>query len=97
MRFNVEAYPPEFRSLEEFEKRYDNMPQETYAWFQGMFHMRLAELYKKRGVEFLNDLREAGIVAGIKYRTVSELMMRLEKAAPGFQRWATLLERGDGR
>jgi hypothetical protein len=97
MRFNVEGYPPEFRSLEEFEKRYGNMPQETYAWFQGMFHMRLAELYKKRGVEFLNDLREAGIVAGIKYRTVSELMMRLEKAAPGFQRWATLLERGDGR
>jgi hypothetical protein len=97
MRFNVEAYPPEFRSLEEFEKRYDNMPQETYAWFQGMFHMRLAELYKKRGVEFLSDLREAGIVAGIKYRTVSELMMRLEKVAPGFQRWATLREGGDGR
>jgi hypothetical protein len=97
MRFNVEAYPPEFRSLEEFEKTYDNMPQETYAWFQGMFHMRLAELYEKRGVEFLNDLREAGIVAGMKYHTASELMMRLEKVAPGFQGWASLLERDDRR
>lgn len=97
MRFNAEAYPPEFQSLEEFEKRYDNMPQETYAWFQGMFHMQLAELYEKRGVEFLNDLRQAGIVAGIKYQAVSELMMRLEKVAPGFQRWATLLERRDKR
>ena len=60
-----------------------------------MFHMRLAELYETRGIEFLNDLREAGIVEGMKYRTASELMMRLEKVAPGFQGWASLLERED--
>jgi hypothetical protein len=44
MRFNVEAYRPEFRSLDVFEKRYDDMSQETYAWFQ-MFHTRLADVY----------------------------------------------------
>ncbi len=61
MRFNVEAYRPEFRSLDVFERRYDDMPQETYAWFQGMFHTRLAEVYEKRGLEFLKDLRAAAL------------------------------------
>lgn len=97
MRFNVEAYPPEFRSLDVFEKRYDDMPQETYAWFQGMFHTRLAEVYEKRGLEFLKDLRAAGVVAGAKYDTASELIARLEKVVPGFKRWATLVEGGPER
>lgn len=92
MRFNVEAYRPEFRSLDLFEKRYDDMPQETYGWFQGMFHTRLAEVYANRGLEFLKDLRAAGLVAGAQYDTASELITRLEKISPGFQRWATLVQ-----
>jgi hypothetical protein len=92
MRFNVEAYRPEFRSLDVFEKRYDEIPQETYGWFQGMFHTRLAEVYENRGLEFLKDLRGAGVVAGAKHDTASELIARLEKIIPGFQRWATLVE-----
>jgi hypothetical protein len=92
MRFNVEAYRPEFRSLDVFERRYDDMPQETYAWFQGMFHTLLVDVYEKRGLEFLNDLRAAGIVAGAKYATASELIARLEKVVPGFERWAALVE-----
>ena len=56
------------------------MPQETYAWFQGMFNTRLAEVYEKRGLEFLKDLRAAGIVAGAKYDVASELIARLEKS-----------------
>jgi len=97
MAFNIEVYSPEFRSLEEFEKRYDGMPQDTYAWFQGMFHVRLVDLYKERGIGFFADLRGAGIVAGAKYQTTSELLTRLDQVAPGFQRWATLLGRGSGR
>jgi hypothetical protein len=92
MRFNVEAYRPEFRSLQTFEKRYGNMPQDTYAWFQGMFHLRLADVYEKRDLEFLRDLQGAGIVAGAKYATAAELIARLEEASPGFRRWGRLLE-----
>jgi hypothetical protein len=92
MRFNVEAYRPQFRSLDTFEKHYDNMPQETYAWFQGMFHMRLAEVYESRGLEFLRDLQGAGIVAGAKQGTAAQLIARLEDVIPGFRRWARLLE-----
>jgi hypothetical protein len=92
MRFNVEVYRPEFRSLDMFQRRYDDMPQETYAWFQGMFHTRLAEVYEKRGLEFLKDLRAAGVVAGAKYDTASALIARLEGVVPGFERWAALVE-----
>jgi hypothetical protein len=97
MRFNVEAFRPEFRSLDLFEKRYDDMPQETYGWFQGMFHARLAEVYEKRGLEFLKDLHAAGVVPGAKYDTAAELIARLEKVVPGFQRWATLVEKQNTR
>jgi hypothetical protein len=73
------------------------MPQETYGWFQGMFHIRLAEVYEKRGLEFLKDLRAAGVVAGATYDTASELIARLEKVVPGFERWATLVEEQNTR
>ena len=96
MRFNVETSRPEFRSLDEFERRYDGMPQETYGWFQGMFHARLAELYEERGLEFLNDLRAAGLITGVKYEMATELISQLEEVVPGFQRWAALLEGRNG-
>ena len=81
-----------FASLDEFERRYADMSQETYAWFQGMFHLRLAEVCSSRGLEFLADLRSADIIAGAKYGTSAELLVRLEVVAAGFQRWAQLVE-----
>jgi hypothetical protein len=57
-----------------------------------MFHTRLADVYEKRGLDFLKDLRAAGVVAGAKYASASELIARLENVGPGFQRWATLVE-----
>ena len=92
MRLNLETLQPSFRSLDEFEKRYDDMPQETYGWFQGMFQMRLAELYEARGLAALNEFRQAGIIEGRTYETPAELLARLEKVTPGFQQWAALVE-----
>ena len=51
MRFNVER-TGRSSAGSSVERRYDDMPEETYAWFQGMFHTRLAEVYEKRGLEF---------------------------------------------
>ena len=88
MRFNIDTGRPEFRTLDEFERRYADLPQETYGWFQGMFHLRLADIYRTHGVAFLPELRAAGITAGIRYDTPADLLARLERIANGFQRWA---------
>jgi hypothetical protein len=61
-----------------------------------MFHARLAELYEERGLEFLNDLRAAGLITGVKYEMATELISHLEEVVPGFQRWAALLEGRNG-
>jgi hypothetical protein len=92
MRFNVDTGRPEFRSLDQFERRYADMSQDTYGWFQGMFHLRLADVYHARGLGFLTGLRTAGITAGVKYETAAERLMRLEGVASGFERWAELVE-----
>jgi hypothetical protein len=92
MRFNIETLQPGFRSLSEFERQYADMSQETYGWFQGMFHLRLAEVYSARGLEFLADLRRAGLTSGAKYETPAELAVRLEAVVAGFQRWVQLVE-----
>ena len=97
MQFNVETRRPDFRSLNEFERQYakvdlGEMSLETFGWFQGMFHVRAAEVHSARGPAFLADLRSAGVTAGAKYETPAELLTRLEAIVPGFQRWAQVLE-----
>jgi hypothetical protein len=97
MQFNIETRQPDFRSLSEFERQYAQVPRggmsmETLGWFQGMFHVRAAEVYSARGLEFLADLRSAGITAGATYDTPVELLTRLEAIVPGFQRWAQWVE-----
>lgn len=92
MRFNAETSQPAFRSLEEFERRYSDMPPETYGWFQAMFHRRLVEVYEARGVKFLEDVRAAGIGSGKKVERVADLIAALDRIVPGFHRWAEFVE-----
>ena len=47
MQRHIESIKPAFRDLESFNARYpDDIPQETYAWYQAMFHQRVADVHK---------------------------------------------------
>jgi hypothetical protein len=47
MQRHIESIKPAFRDLESFNARYpDDIPQETYAWYQAMLHQRVADVHK---------------------------------------------------
>ena len=47
MQRHIESIKPAFRDLESFNARYpDDIPQETYTWYQAMFHQRVADVHK---------------------------------------------------
>jgi hypothetical protein len=89
MQRQIESIKPAFRHLESFNARYpDDIPQETYAWYQAMFHQRVADVHKVSGLKFLTMLRTAGLTADVKYATAADLLKRLEEISPGFEPWA---------
>jgi hypothetical protein len=94
MQRHIESLRPDFRDLDLFNARVDELPMETFGWYQAMVHQRAAEVYKTAGLQFLPALRKAGLTADVKYATAADLLERLEEIAPGFERWArTLAER----
>jgi len=85
---------PKNTTLEDFELLYSDV--DDYGWYQGMFESRIREIYPLRGLQFLRDLkREFPRTAGRSSResgaTIppAQVLERLEKIAPGFQKWAT--------
>ena len=88
MQRHVESIAPAFRDLDTFNARYDDIPLETFAWHQAMFHRRVAEVYQTSGLQFLTALRKTGLTADVKYATAADLLKRLEEICPGFERWA---------
>ena len=89
MQRHIESIKPAFRDLESFNARYpDDIPQETYAWYQAMFHQRVADVQKVSGLKFLTMLRTTGLTADVKYATAVDLLKRLEEISPGFEPWA---------
>jgi len=86
---------PKNTSLEDFERLYSDV--DDYGWYQGMFESRIREIYPQLGLKFLSDLqRELPLTtANIDRKPVAtrmkpaQLLERLEKIAPGFQKWAT--------
>jgi hypothetical protein len=89
MQHHIETVAPAFRDLDSFKARYfDDIPQETYGWYQAMFHQRVAAAHKVSGLKFLTMLRTAGLTADVKYATAADLLKRLEEISPGFERWA---------
>jgi len=85
---------PKNTSLEDFERLYSDV--DDYGWYQGMFEARIREIYPELGLKFLSDLRkqfpqagEADYLAPLERRMKpAELVGRLEKIAPGFEKWA---------
>ncbi len=89
---------PRNTSLEDFERLY--LRVDDYGWYQGMFEVRVRELYPKMGLKFLEDLRRKfpasanlpkeqpanrEAARGISPASVLE---QVEQIAPGFQTWA---------
>ena len=85
---------PKNTSLEDFEHLYNRV--DDYGWYQGMFESRIREIYPELGLKFLTDLRrefpKTGDSRGFPpvgtRMKPEEVLARLEKIAPGFQRWA---------
>ncbi len=75
------AVLPQNTSLEDFEHLYVGV--DDYGWYQGMFEARVREIYPELRLRFLNDLRRE-----FPKMQPPQVVMRLEKLAPGSQRWA---------
>src|SRR5690606_35081128 len=75
-------------------------PQEfarTYAWYQNLLNLRAAALYEEHGLEFLHRVRDRLDWQNAASWTTHELIPVLNDVAPGFQAWASAMERGDAR
>jgi hypothetical protein len=59
-----------------------------------MFYSRVVTVYDTEGLEFFDNLRRAGIVAGVRYKAPAHLLQRLEQISPGFKGWADLMQAG---
>jgi hypothetical protein len=85
---------PKNTSLEDLERLYNRV--DDYGWYQGMFEAGSRELYPALGLKFLSDLRREFpkavnspdfLPVGTRMKP-GEVLTRLEKIAPRFQKWA---------
>jgi hypothetical protein len=89
---------PKNTSLEDFERLYVRV--DDYGWYQGMFEVRVRELYPKMGLKFLEELRRRFPASantskepranGEAANSVSpaSVLEQVEQIAPGFRAWA---------
>jgi hypothetical protein len=98
--FDLLARPSKVRprntSLEDFERLYSRV--DDYGWYQGMFEQRARETYLRLGLKFLRGLKEAFPRSPEQRASEeepfatrmkpAELLGRLDRIAPGFQKWA---------
>lgn len=60
----------------------------TYAWYQYLLNLRVAELYEVHGIGFLRTLRDDLPWDSVDDWTTESLLIRLEEISPGFRGWA---------
>ena len=82
---------PKNTSLADFERLYAGV--DDYGWYQGMFEMRIRDVYPRMGIAFLQQLRAAfpsQSPPGVESAPPSSgiVLERLEALAPGFKAWA---------
>jgi hypothetical protein len=93
----VDEFTPPIVSLDWSHFR-DLPPEEfarTYAWYQNLLNLRAAALYEEHGLEFLHRVRDRLDWQNAANWTTNELVPILNEVAPGFQAWASAMERGD--
>ncbi len=60
----------------------------TYAWYQNLLNLRVAELYEEHGNEFLKRVKSELPWAEADTWTTEQILPLLERIAPGFETWA---------
>lgn len=90
---NVEGITPIHASLEKFETFQSREHPPTETWYNAAFTLKAAEVYEKRGLAFLKDVRDA--FSGETYGSITNeaILSRLEKIHPGYIKWARDLPR----
>jgi hypothetical protein len=67
----------------------------TYAWYQNLLNLRAVTLYEAHGLAFLRSVQDELDWQNAGNWTTDELLPVLDGIAPGFQAWASALERGE--
>lgn len=83
-RILVDELTARHTSLADFERLYVRVGIENYAWYQVVFLLRVAEVYRTEGADFVARLRTQEWPADSDTRHVASL----EALAPGFMPWA---------
>lgn len=67
----------------------------TYAWYQILLNLWVADLYEERGLGFLRAVKDQLAWKGSGSWTTESLLPALEEIAPGFETRVNNLQRGD--
>lgn len=80
----VKEINPRYTSLNDFEEMYVSVGVENYAWYQVVFLLRVKELYKDQGINFLTNLKNHQWSTTSRYHYLNEM----EEIGSGFKTWA---------
>jgi hypothetical protein len=75
-------------SLETFEANAAGLDLVTYSWYEGAFAARASEVFEKRGLEFLHEIRRRLPWDQLDSWTSPALIAWLDEIEPGFSAWA---------
>jgi hypothetical protein len=79
---------PQFSTLADFERLYAGVGFENYLWYQGVFQLRVDEVWQACGLEFLRWLKNA-LAADLRPGDSDPFFLdAMEQIVPGFQIWA---------
>jgi len=80
----VKELEPSNTSLNDFEEMYVRVGVENYAWYQAAFLVRVMEVYRQQGIEFLRKLKKHQWPSN----SPSEYLNEMENISSGFVKWA---------
>lgn len=64
----------------------------NFIWYQHQLESQIVEVYAKRGLGFLSELKAAFPAGSTGQMTFEEAITRLDKISPGFKTWAARLQ-----
>jgi hypothetical protein len=92
---SLRAKRPRNTTLADFERLYDKV--DDYTWYQTVFVIRAAEVHSTMGLAFLTSVKQdfpakSGSSVPDTPLSPEEVLSRLERIAPGFQKWAEVFQ-----
>ena len=78
---------PQYTSLEDFERLYSGVGADNYAWYQGKFLQKAAQIYNAKKLKFFADVKRAFLLDEKGEVTQEVALERLEKISPGITAW----------